>query len=113
MIAPASVLADPVRLAELRRLRLLDSVAEASFDRVTQMAAQVLGAPICLMSLVDDRRQFFKSLVGLGGSVGEARQTPLTHSFCQHVVTSGTALVVDDAPVHPQVCDILAIRDLG
>ncbi len=73
----------------------------------------MLGAPICLVSLVDDRRQFFKAELGLGGAAGAARQTPLTHSFCQHVVTSGAPLVVDDATAHPLVRDNLAIRDLG
>ena len=111
--APIPALAEAARLSALRRLNLLDSPAETGFDRLTKLAAQVLGVPVCLVSLVDDKRQFFKSAVGLSGPVGEARQTPLTHSFCQHVVTSGAPLVVDDAPAHPQVCDNLAIRDLG
>ncbi len=106
-------LADPARLATLRRLSLLDSPVQASFDRLTQLAAKVLGVPVCLVSLVDDHRQFFKSAYGLGGWAGETRQTPLTHSFCQHVVTSNAPLVVNDAPAHPQVCDNLAITDLG
>ena len=101
------------RLAALRRLRLLDTPGEANFDRLTRLVGQLIGVPICLVSLVDDRRQFFKSAQGLGGPVGEARETPLTHSFCQHVVTSGAPLVVDNAPAHPLVCDNLAIRDLG
>ncbi len=113
MGAPDSVLANPARLAALKRLQLLDSGVEARFDRLTKLAAQVLDAPVCLVSLVDDRRQFFKSALGLGGPAGAARQTPLTHSFCQHVVTSGAPLVVHDATAHPLVCDNLAIRDLG
>ncbi len=104
---------DPGRLRALRHLRLLDSQPEVGFDRITRLAARVLGVPVCLVSLVDDRRQFFKSAHGLGGPVGEARQTPLTHSFCQHVVTSGAPLVVEDAKANPLVCDNLAIRDLG
>ena len=87
----------------MRRLRLLDSPAEASFDRLTQLGAHVLGVPVCLVSLVDDRRQFFKSAHGLGGWAGKARETPLTHSFCQRVVTSGVPLVVENAPEHPVV----------
>ncbi|MDP3070747.1 MAG: PAS domain S-box protein [Opitutaceae bacterium] len=113
MGAPDSVLANAARLAALKRLQLLDSSVEARFDRLTKLAAQVLDAPVCLVSLVDDRRQFFKSAQGLGGPAGAARQTPLTHSFCQHVVTSGAPLVVHDATAHPLVCDNLAIRDLG
>ncbi|MCS6275665.1 MAG: response regulator, partial [Opitutus sp.] len=106
-------LAHPDRLAALHRLRLLDSEAEANFDRVSRLASHLLKAPVALLSLVDDHRQFFKSAVGLGGWAGEARETPLTHSFCQHVVTSGANLVVEDARGHPVVCDNLAIPDLG
>ena len=106
-------LAHPDRLAALHRLRLLDSEAEANFDRVSRLASHLLKAPVALLSLVDDHRQFFKSAVGLGGWAGEARETPLTHSFCQHVVTSGANLVVEDARAHPVVCDNLAIPDLG
>ena len=113
MPGPDSTLTDPVRLAALQRLQLLDSAAEPGFDRIARLAARVLGVPVCLVSLVDDRRQFFKSAIGLGGPAGAARETPLTHSFCQHVVTSGAPLIVDDAPANPLVCDNLAIRDLG
>ncbi|MCX6937852.1 MAG: response regulator [Verrucomicrobia bacterium] len=106
-------LADPERLAALQRLRLLDSEAELTFDRVSRLAARLLNAPVALLSLVDDRRQFFKSAIGLEGPVAAARETPLSHSFCQHVVTSGAPLVVEDARAHPVVCDNLAIPDLG
>ncbi len=106
-------LAAPDRLAALQRLRLLDSEAELTFDRVSRLAARLLNAPVALLSLVDDRRQFFKSAIGLEGPAAEARETPLSHSFCQHVVTSGAPLIVEDARSHPTVCDNLAIPDLG
>jgi PAS domain S-box-containing protein len=101
------------RLAALRRLKLLDSAPEEGFDRLTRLAAKLLSAPVSLVSLVDERRQFFKAAHGLGGPVGQARETALSHSFCQHVVTSGAPLVVPDAVAHPLVKDNLAIRDLG
>lgn len=104
---------DSYRLDTLRRLALLDSKIEVSFDRLTRLASEIIAAPVCLVSLVDHERQFFKSAHGLGGEAGEKRETPLTHSFCQHVVTSGEPLIVSDAPNHPQVCENLAIRDLG
>jgi signal transduction histidine kinase len=103
----------PARLEALRRLELLDSPAEIDFDRISQLAARLLNVPVALLSLVDDHRQFFKSAIGLTGAVGDARETPLTHSFCQHVVTSGAPLVVEDAINHPVVRDNLAIPNLG
>jgi len=104
---------DPARLHALRNLKLLDSAAEENFDRLTRLVRQFLGVPVSLVSLVDDRRQFFKAAAGLGGWAGEARETPLTHSFCQHVVTSGQPLVVADARVNEMLCTNLAIPDFG
>lgn len=104
---------DPERLTTLEQLGLLDSAAELNFDRISRLASRLVAAPVALLSLVDDHRQFFKSAHGLSGAVATARETPLTHSFCQHVVTSGQQLVVNNALEHPVVCDNLAIRDLG
>ena len=108
-----NLLAQPARLSALDRTHLMDTPPDESFDRLTRMAADLLGAPVSLMSLVDEKRQFFKSAVGLSGWAGEARGTPLTHSFCQHVVTSGAPLIVPDSANHPLVRDNPAVRDLG
>ena len=108
----ASVLRDPERLAALGATELMDSPPEPVFDRLTELAARELGVPRAVMSLVDERRQFFKSSTGVTGEVGERRGTPLSHSFCQHVVHTGTPLRVEDAREHPLVRDNLAVRDL-
>ena len=55
---------DPERLKALRATGLMDSPAEPAFDRLTSLAARVVGAPISLVSLVDVERQFFKSAYG-------------------------------------------------
>ena len=96
---------DPARLNELLRLRLLDSPPEASFDRLTRLAARTLGAQVSLVSLVDDHRQFFKSAYGLPEPWASQRETPLSFSFCQHVVARGEALVIEDARLDPLVAD--------
>lgn len=102
----------PDRLRALRASGLLDSPPEAAFDRLTRLAARILDAPVSLVSLVSDDRQFFKSCVGLPPPYSESRQTPLSHSFCQYV-TRGEPLVVEDARRHPLVRRNAAIRDLG
>ena len=94
-------------------MNLLDSAAEPGFDRLTRLVCLFLNVPVSLVSLVDDQRQFFKAACGLGGWAGEARETKLTHSFCQHVVTSGEQLIVSDAREHPLLKANLAIPDLG
>ena len=83
---PRNALDSPGRLAALQASGLLDSPPEAAFDRLTHLAVLLLNAPVALVSLVDDRRQFFKSQVGLAEPWASARETPLTHSFCQYVV---------------------------
>jgi len=103
---------DGERLKVLSSLGLLDSPPEARFDRLTRLLCRALSAPVALISLVDDKRQFFKSQVGLSTFWAEARQTPLTHSFCQHVVTSERPLRIDDARADPLVRDNAAIADL-
>ncbi len=99
--APAPALGGQRRLEALAKTGLLDTPTEALFDRVTHFAAHLLDVPVVLMSLVDRHRQFFKSQVGLPEPAATARETPLTHSFCQWVVADQHELVVPDARVHP------------
>ena len=87
----------PERLEALRRTQLMDTPPEEDFDRFTRLAALTLQVPLCLISLVDDRRQFFKSAFGLPEALAGKRELPVQESFCQFVVTSGEALVVEDA----------------
>jgi GAF domain-containing protein len=103
----------PERLRELQRSMLLDSPPEESFDRLTRLTSSVLNVPVTLVSLVDSDRQFFKSCLGLPQPWAAQRQTPLSHSFCQHVVESRRPLVVSDAREHPLLRNNPAIRDLG
>lgn len=112
-LVTSSVVTDRFRLASVARLGVLDTPSEAGFDRLTRMAARVLGVPIALVTIVDGDRQFFKSSVGLPDPWATLRETPLSHSFCHHVVESRGPLVVEDARVHPLLSGNLAIRDLG
>ena len=104
---------DPQRLAALMRAGLLDSPAEEGYDRSTRLAVAALGVPVALVSLVDRDRQFFKSEQGLPEPWAACRQTPLSHSFCKHVVVQGEPLLIEDAREHPLVRDNLAVHDLG
>ncbi|MDP9349644.1 MAG: PAS domain S-box protein, partial [Gemmatimonadota bacterium] len=109
----ASALLDTRRLAALRRTGLLDSPPEPSFDRLTRLAARFLNAPVALVSLVDEDRQFFMSCVGLPEPWASDRETPVSHSFCRHVVAAEEPLVITDARQHPLVRDNPAVSELG
>jgi GAF domain-containing protein len=113
LLAAAAAVKDSDRLDALRATGLLDSDIAPSFDRLARLASHVLNAPVALVSLVDADRQFFKSCLGLPEPWASQRESPLTHSFCQHAVASREPLLVDDAREHPLLRDNLAIRDMG
>ena len=73
----------------------------------------MLNAPVALVSLVDEDRQFLKSCVGVDETAAGERETPLSHSFCQHAVAQREPLVVNDAREHPVLKTNPAITELG
>jgi hypothetical protein len=96
MIEPIANYCKPVdeedRLRALLDLDILDSEPEKVFDDFTWLAKEIAQVPICLISLVDAERQWFKSKQGL-----EADQTPRGISFCTHAIMNDEPLVVEDA----------------
>ena len=104
---------DPARLEALHSLSLLDAPPQEAFDRVTRLTRQLLDVPVSLVTLVDRDRQYFLSADGLPEPWATARETPLTHSFCQHVVGSATPLRVDNSHEHPALCNNLAVSQIG
>ncbi|GAB7189454.1 hypothetical protein NUM3379_01600 [Kineococcus sp. NUM-3379] len=92
---------------------LLDAGEDPGLTRLTDLATRLLKAPVSLVSLVHEQGQRFPGQTGLAQPWAAQGGTPLSHSFCQHVVASGEPLVVADARTEPLVADNLAIRDLG
>jgi GAF domain-containing protein len=81
------------RLEALRGYEILDSLPEEDYDNITFLASQICGTPISLISLIDDRRQWFKSAVGL-----DVRETPKDFAFCAHtILTPEEPLIVPDS----------------
>jgi GAF domain-containing protein len=107
-----NILRDPARLHVLRSLALLDTPTEVMFDRLTALAARALNASMSLITLIDADRQYFKSYYGLPDPWDKMRETPLSHSFCQHLVVTNDIMVVPDARRDPVLMDNMAIRDL-
>jgi len=83
------------------------------FDWFARRVATTLGVPVALVSLVDVGGQAFPGAVGLPEPWLTERWTPLSHSFCQHVVTSGEALVVSNAHDDELVANNPAVMELG
>jgi PAS domain S-box-containing protein len=98
----ASVSATPLwrevdRLAALDAYRILDTEPEAGFDDIVALAAHVCQAPIALVSLVAETRQWFKAETGLGVS-----ETPIEQSICAHAIRRDDLFVVPDATQDPR-----------
>ncbi len=90
------------RLEALRALRILDTPPEPRFDRLTRLAADIFDAPIALVSLVDEDRQWFKSSQGM-----DLPGTSRAESFCSHAIEAppGEILIVPDATKDPRFAD--------
>jgi GAF domain-containing protein len=80
------------RLAVLWQYELLDTVPEEVFDDLTELAARICEAPIALISLVDEDRQWFKSKVGI-----TVNETSRDISFCAHAIEQEGLFIIPDA----------------
>src|SRR3954454_16632408 len=95
----AAVLTDPDRLDVLRRTGLMDSAPEEAFDRWGELGAGALRAPVAVVTLFDETRQYLKSVIGIDGVAGASVAPDL--SICQYVMADGAPLAVDDLRRHP------------
>ena len=83
------------RLEALREYGILDTAPDAAFDDLVSLAALICGAPMSLITLVDERRQWFKSAIGMDG-LGE---TSRNISICSHAIAGRSPFVVSDTTV--------------
>jgi EAL domain-containing protein (putative c-di-GMP-specific phosphodiesterase class I)/GGDEF domain-containing protein len=90
------------RLDELRSFGILDTNPDPSFDDITELARQVAGSDIAIISLVDADRQWFKSCVGV---CLPQQQTPRSISFCAHTILQQTPLIIEDACADPRFAE--------
>ena len=97
------------RLAALDHYQVLDTPREAAFDEIAQLAAEICGAPMGVVNLIGEGRQFFKAEVGLG-----VRETPLETSFCAKAILEEDFLLVPDATLDSRFdCNPLVTGDPG
>lgn len=101
------------RLLALRASGLGRGTHQAAFEPLLALATRLLGAPVGLVSVVDAGAQHFSAELGLREPGEELGGTPLSHSFCQHVVIDDEPLVVADARLDDRLAGHPAITDLG
>jgi serine phosphatase RsbU (regulator of sigma subunit) len=98
-----AALSDRRRLAALEATGLLDTGPEAAFDDIAQLAAAVTGCVRAFITLVDERRSFWLSCVGVDAEEAAERQNPVGESFCSFLVgLGGDPFVVEDAAADPR-----------
>ena len=104
---------DVDRLLALRASGLGRGTHQAAFEPLLALATRLLGAPVGLVSVVDGGAQHFSAELGLRAPGDPVGGTPLSHSFCQHVVIDDQPLVVTDARLDGRLAGHPAITDLG
>ena len=95
------------RLKRLQRLNVLDTEPDRLFeDIVARALASFPGTSISAVSLVDQDRQWFKAIAGLG-----VRQTSRAVSFCAHTMQGEAPMVVEDAACDPRFAKNALVTD--
>jgi GAF domain-containing protein len=88
------------RLKVLWQYDVLDTVPEEVFDDLADLAAHICNAPVALISLVDEDRQWFKSRIGL-----TITETSRDISFCAHAIMRDGLFIIPDAKKDPRFKD--------
>lgn len=88
---------EAARVKSLYKYEVLDTPPEESFDRLTRTAAHIFDAPIALVTLIDEDRQWFKSRYGL-----EMMYTARDLAFCDYTIQSADIMTVTDATKDPR-----------
>lgn len=113
VFAAKEIVANPERLSALAEAGALDTEPNQLLDLITGIAATLLSAPTVLLSIIDKDHEIFKSQIGVPEPWATARQVPLSHSFCQWVVSADEITVVEDTRQQPVLQSNLAIRDMN
>lgn len=93
---------DADRLAEIVELELLDTEVDPILQDVAARAAEGLGMPVSLVSVVLDEALHVAASHGIDGLwLGDTRGHPVEWSFCATSVRTREPFLVEDAETHP------------
>jgi signal transduction histidine kinase len=81
------------RLKALHKYDILDTIPEEEFDALTELAAYICDVPVSLLNLIDESRQWSKSIHGLGE---DAREVPRNQTVCQYTILGKDTVEVQD-----------------
>jgi GAF domain-containing protein len=112
-VKAVGALTDQVRLKAVERLIPVDGARARILDRIVRLAAELVEAPIALLTVVEADRQVFLAQVGLPEDIAIAGGTPIEYSICQHAVIRKRPLIVGDARTDPLLRTHPAVLSLG
>lgn len=92
MKAPIKPIDEKERLASLKSLKILDTPINQYFEKITRITQALFKVPIVAISLVDDERQWFKSIIGI-----DVCETSREISFCGHAILQDDIFIINDA----------------
>jgi GAF domain-containing protein len=90
------IIRDTIHLSNVYQLLLLDSRQDIAFDRLMRLLVKVSGAPVTLVSLEEEDRQYLQSRPTLDRPWATRCAVPLSHSLSQFVFASGQLLIIED-----------------
>ncbi|MFK7733555.1 MAG: GAF domain-containing protein [Pseudomonadales bacterium] len=90
------------RLLSLHSLGILDSDPNPMLDGIVKAAAGLFHAPIALVSLVDEHRQWFKASIGLSGALEGVSETSRNIAFCDHTIAETKVMTVCEPTADPR-----------
>ncbi|QUJ76086.1 GAF domain-containing protein [Sulfitobacter albidus] len=88
------------RVSTLRQFEVLDSSPEPEFDDIVDLVSKICEVPVCLVSLVDTDRQWFKARKGL-----DLSETPISQSVCAHAILQDDLLEIEDTTKDPRTAN--------
>lgn len=100
------------RVQAVRATGLLDTAPEEAFDRLTRLVSDLIAAPMVFVTLVDERRSYWKSTAGFDAGPPEQRQNLVEESFCQFVVNAGSEQTIPDTRADSRTRDMAAVEAL-
>ena len=79
------------RLETLRSYHILDTEPEENFDELTELAAIICNTPVATITLIDEKREWYKSKVGFTD-----KEAARDISFCAHTILHDDVFIVPD-----------------
>ncbi len=107
-----SALNDPKRLEAVIRTGLIDTPVEKVFDRLAHLASKLLNAPITIVSIIDDKKQFYKAAHGLPAPLDTIREVPIDGSLCRYTL-AGESIVSPDVENFDLLKDHPTVKAFG